>query len=293
MRKQRIQSLAAGLTILLLLSGCGSVSVSESSAEAAFPAANTSEPITITDTVFPTAAPPCLPIETTSAPVPETTEPDPETVQPIEETTDLAAVTSEPQPPETSRPSGPAPTEPKPTDPAPTQPKPTEPAPTQPKPTEPAPTEPKPTETTHVHSWGSWKQSLAPTCGKSGEETRSCTGCDAKETRSVAATGAHNWKETAPSCTQSGEKVCTVCGAKETIASLGHDWVHHEEAGHWQTLVTCYCGAQFDSVTDWHAHATASTDLDYLNIHAGYEAHEIWVVDTATQDVCSRCGTIK
>lgn len=119
MRKQRIQSLAAGLTILILLSGCGSVSVSESSAEAAFPAANTSEPITITDTVFPTAATTCLPIETTAAPDPKTTEPDPETVQPIEETTYRAAVTSEPQQPEMSRPSGPAPTEPKPTDPAP------------------------------------------------------------------------------------------------------------------------------------------------------------------------------
>jgi hypothetical protein len=69
--------------------------------------------------------------------------------------------------------------------------------------------------------------------------------------------------------------------------------VHHEEEGHWQALVTCYCGAQFGSVDEWEAHASASSDLAYLDAHAGYELHEVWQVDKPAQDVCSRCGAIK
>ena len=149
------------------------------------------------------------------------------------------------------------------------------------------------TETTHVHSWGSWTQTTTPTCGSTGTEIRICSGCGEKETRSVAATGAHTWKETAPTCTADGSKSCTVCGAKETVPALGHDWVRHEEEGHWQLVVTCYCGQQFNSSDEWLVHASASSDIDYLNTHAGYEAHQDWVVDKPAQDVCARCGATR
>lgn len=221
------------------------------------------------------------PIEVTELPVPDTTVPQ------------SSEAGTEPAPTETEKATDPQPTEPKPTAPAPTEPKPTEPAPTQPKPTEPAPTQPKPTEPPHVHSWSAWQQTTAPTCGKAGEERRTCAGCGATESRTVAATGQHSWKETAPTCTQEGVKTCDVCGRKETTPALGHDWVHQDETGHWQTLVTCYCGAQFYSVDEWVSHASASPDLDYANAHAGYEAHEIWVVDNPGRDICSRCGAVK
>lgn len=175
-------------------------------------------------------------------------------------------------------------------EPGPTTAQPTEPKPTEPKPTEPVPTEPKPTE--HVHRWSGWTQSKAPTCGAAGEEARTCS-CGAKETRTVAATGKHSWQETPATCTQDGAKTCMVCGAKESIPALGHAWVHTDEVGHWQNLITCRCGAQFSSEDEWYAHATASPDLDYADAHAGYELHEIWVVDSPAQDVCSRCGTVK
>ncbi len=191
---------------------------------------------------------------------------------------------------ETEAAAEPEPTTAQPTEPKPTEPKPTEPKPTEPKPTEPVPTEPKPTE--YVHRWSGWTQSKAPTCGAEGEEARTCS-CGAKETRTVAATGKHSWQETPATCTQDGAKTCTVCGMKETIAALGHDWIHTDEVGHWETLITCYCGAQFYSTSDWSAHATLSTDLDYMNEHAGYEAHEIWFVDTPAKDICSRCGKTK
>ena len=216
-----------------------------------------------------------VPTEATELPEPDTTVPQ------------SSEPTTAPAPTEPAKPTEPTP---QPTEPKPTEPRPTEPAPTEPKPTEPAP---PPTEAPHVHSWSDWKQTKAPTCAAAGEETRTCTGCGAAETRSVAATGKHSWQETAPSCTQEGKKTCTVCGTKESIPALGHNWMHHEEEGHWQALVTCYCGAQFGSVDEWEAHASASSDLDYLDSHAGYELHEVWQVDKPAQDVCSRCGAIK
>ena len=192
--------------------------------------------------------------------------------------------------PETEAATEPEPTTAQPTEPKQTEPQPTEPKPTEPKPTEPVPTEPKPTE--HVHRWSGWTQSKAPTCGAAGEDVRTCS-CGAKETRTVAATGKHSWQETSATCTQDGAKTCMVCGAKESIPALGHAWVHTNEVGHWQNLITCRCGAQFSSEDEWYAHATASPDLDYADAHAGYELHEIWVVDSPAQDVCSRCGTVK
>ena len=208
---------------------------------------------------------------------------EPSTEAPEPPTPDTTVPQSEPSiaPTETTPPA---------TEPAPTQPKPTEPKPTEPKPTEPKPTEPKPTE--HVHSWSGWKQSKAPTCGANGEEVRTCS-CGAKETRTVAATGKHSWQETVATCTQAGTKTCKVCGKKESIPALGHDWIHQDEEGHWQPVVTCYCGAQFGSVDEWEAHASLSYDIEYMNTHAGYEFHEDWVIDKPARDVCSRCGTVK
>lgn len=217
---------------------------------------------------------------------PESTEdtvpanPPPGTQAPFADETTLPTQEAPPQPP----------TEPKPTSPT----NPTEPPETSP-PTEPPtekPTDPPP-ETQHVHSWGNWTQGKAPTCGAFGEESRSCISCGAKETRPVAATGKHTWTEKAPSCTETGKRTCMVCGAKETIAALGHSWVHHEEEGCWETVIICYCGAQFQSTEEWDAHASANPDLEYLDAHAGYYAYEEWEVSSPAYDSCSRCGEVK
>ena len=127
------------------------------------------------------------PAESTAA-VTESIEPVTTAAEPPEP--DTTAPQSEPSkaPAETEKPAPVQPTVPKPTEPKPTEPKPTTTAPTEPKPTAPAPTEPT-TEPPHVHSWSSWKQTKAATCGSAGEEERVCSGCGAKETRSIAATG--------------------------------------------------------------------------------------------------------
>jgi hypothetical protein len=56
------------------------------------------------------------------------------------------------------------------------------------------PPEPKP-EPEHVHQWGAWVQTKAPTCTEAGVETRTCN-LDAThtETRAGAAALGHNWE---------------------------------------------------------------------------------------------------
>ena len=230
-------------------------------------------------------------------PVPETTEtaetePDtPPTVTesipaPMDDMPDLPEVeTSEPRKPT-------EPTEPKPTEPTPTEPAPTEPKPTEPKTTEPKPTEPTPTEPPHTHSWSTWAQTKAPSCNAAGEEARTCN-CGAKETRPVSATGNHTWTETAPTCTQAGFKTCTVCGKTEPLAALGHTWVHHDEEGHTEASIKCYCGMVFSSEGEWWNHVMQYDDTEEMDNHAGHTDVFSWVVDTPAYDVCSRCGAMK
>ena len=213
--------------------------------------------------------------------------------------------------------------EPESTEPASTEPQPTEPKPTEPKPTE--PTNPphthswsgwkqtkastctsageetrtcscgaKETRTVNAlgHNWGNWTQTQAPSCGAAGTESRSCSRCSQTETRTVAATGNHSWTETAPTCTEAGAKTCTVFGKKETIAALGHDWVHHDEEGHWIDVLICICGAEFHTHEEWNSHMR-SFPREEWGEHSGYSNHGEWIVDVPAYDICSRCGMTK
>ena len=80
----------------------------------------------------------------------------------------------------------------------------------------------------HAHVYGEWSETLAPTCGADGEETRVCA-CGEKSTRPISATGDHvygEWVETtAPGCKTAGakEKTCS-CGDVVTAAvpAKGH-----------------------------------------------------------------------
>ena len=53
------------------------------------------------------------------------------------------------------------------------------------------------------HDFGEWTVTTKPTCTEKGTETKSCSRCDATETREVAALG-HNYKK--GKCTRCGEK---------------------------------------------------------------------------------------
>ena len=311
-RKNLIPALILiALLLAMLLPGCQNPTAQEASAP------TISEPLAAESTVNPSDATEITDVPATELPEPDTestlateapdeTQIEPETTAPTEpkatEPKSSEPKPAEPKPSESKpaepKPSESKPTEPKPSEPKPSQPKPSDPKPSDPKPSEPKPSEPKPTEPPHSHSWGAWKQTKAPTCASSGEEARSCA-CGATETRPVAATGKHSWQETSPTCTHEGVKTCTVCGKKETIAALGHDWVHHDEVGHWRDVLTCYCGEVFYSYDEWCAHSDYYCEL-YLNgelseednIHGGYSDRSEWVVDKPAYDVCSRCGAV-
>ena len=83
------------------------------------------------------------------------------------------------------------------------------------------------------HSYGAWKQTKAPTCTAKGTETRTCTRCNATQTRDVNALG-HSygaWTQTkAPTCTAKGTETqsCTRCNAAQTrdVNALGHSYAN-------------------------------------------------------------------
>lgn len=144
------------------------------------------------------------------------------------------------------------------------------------------------------HCWQGWTQTKAPTCAAGGTEARTCSRCGNTETRTVAATGNHSWNETVPTCTAAGAKTCKVCGKSESgSAALGHNWVYHDEEGHWQPILTCYCGAVVYSVAEYESHLSSFDREEAGENHAGYEVHDDWVVDQPAYDVCSRCGAVK
>lgn len=142
------------------------------------------------------------------------------------------------------------------------------------------------------HNWGTWKQSKAPTCAAAGTEERRCSRCGQSESRSVPATGIHTWKETEPTCTQDGVRTCTVCGKKETLTALGHNWVHHDEEWHYIDRIQCTCGAYFYSVKAWVEHGDSYPE-DEQAYHSSYHNAEEKVVDAPARDICSRCGAVK
>ena len=117
------------------------------------------------------------------------------------------------------------------------------------------------------HSYGTWKQTKAPTCTAKGTEVRTCTRCNATETRDVEALG-HDLKHhaaKAATCTEKGWEAYDTCNrcdytTYKEIPATGH---HHDavvtaptctEKGY--TTHTCACGDSYvDSYTDALGHS--------------------------------------
>ncbi len=88
----------------------------------------------------------------------------------------------------------------------------------------------------HVHEWGEWTETKAPTCVEEGEETRVCKLDEShKETRSVSIDpDAHEWGEwaetKAPTCVEEGEetRVCKLNESHKETRSVSIDPDAHE-----------------------------------------------------------------
>lgn len=103
----------------------------------------------------------------------------------------------------------------------------------------------------HVHEWGEWTVTTAPTCTAEGEERRVCE-LDAShtETRSIAVDpAAHEWgewKETkAPTCTAEGEerRICELDASHTETRSVAADPAVHEW-GEWKETKAPTCTAE-------------------------------------------------
>lgn len=99
------------------------------------------------------------------------------------------------------------------------------------------------------HAWGEWTETKAPTCTEAGEETRTCSKCDATETRTVEALGHNVVKHDAKAatCTEAGWEAYETCSRCDystyaEIPALGHDWQtkwSFDNAFHWHDCSRC------------------------------------------------------
>ncbi|MBQ4257888.1 MAG: InlB B-repeat-containing protein [Clostridia bacterium] len=102
------------------------------------------------------------------------------------------------------------------------------------------------TDKAYGHSWSEWKETKAPACTSAGEETRECSECYEKESRSIPAKGHSwgSWKETkAATCAAEGQETreCSACHQKETrtVPMTGnHTW------GSWKETKAATCAAE-------------------------------------------------
>ena len=116
-------------------------------------------------------------------------------------------------------------------------------------------------EEEHVHTWGEWTVSAAPTCTAQGQKIRSCADCGEVETTAISPNG-HSWSDwtvTAyPSCIETGSRMhnCTVCGEveTETIPANGHTW------SDWTVTVGPTCTEAGEKVRSCSACGTVETE---------------------------------
>ena len=148
------------------------------------------------------------------------------------------------------------------------------------------------------HAWGEWTETKAPTCTEKGVETRTCSKCGEKETRSIdmIAHSFGEWTQTkAPTCTEKGEetRTCTVCGhsEKRDVEKLDHVF------GEWTQTKAPTCTDKGEEVrTCTLCGHTEKRDVDAL----GHDWSDWTVVTepTCTTDglktrKCARCGEVE
>ncbi len=94
------------------------------------------------------------------------------------------------------------------------------------------------------HTWNEGEVTTAPTCGKEGVKTFTCTVCGEEKTEAIPKLTPHSWnagvETTAPTCGKEGVKTftCTACGEEKTEAIdklTSHNW----NAGVQTTAPTC------------------------------------------------------
>lgn len=122
-------------------------------------------------------------------------------------------------------------------------------------------------------------------CGEYDYNVYSCNACgDYFAADFVKIDGEHDFVETkAPTCTEAGEKVCSICEAKEEIPALGHKAAG--EASCLEASVCEVCGEVLDPKT---AHAWGDKPSAIVK-----EPNEETLEDGLAEYTCTVCGEVK
>lgn len=149
------------------------------------------------------------------------------------------------------------------------------------------------------HSWSAWEVTTAETCTTDGEEARHCTreGCDATETRTIAAHHTPGESEFTPAtCTEGAKDVvkCAVCGEKiseEDLADIAPALGHKEKVI--ETPSTCetpgtsktICERCGEVLVAEHELALSDHDYDLVTLQ-----ESTCSVAGVARKVCKVCG---
>ena len=123
----------------------------------------------------------------------------------------------------------------------------------------------------HEHAWSEWKVVEESTCTKAGSRTRTCIGCNEKETEKLPLKEhSYEWKVIeGASCEKAGSMqfVCSVCEAKgetKEIPALGHKW----DSGSVTKTATCKkTGEKTYTCENCKGTKTEEIPVDYDNGH--------------------------
>ena len=149
------------------------------------------------------------------------------------------------------------------------------------------------------HAWSDWTQTKAPTCTEKGEEERVCSVCGEKETRPVEKLS-HAWGEwtqtKAPTCNAEGEetRTCSVCGETETRKVAKVD----HKWGEWKTVKAATCTE--DGLKERVCSVCGEKQTEVIPSSEGHAWGE-WTVTkeaTCTENgeqtrTCSKCGEVE
>ena len=132
------------------------------------------------------------------------------------------------------------------------------------------------------HDWSPWTTTIEADCNKVGTEVRTCSKCNTPETRSVPATGVHDYEviSNTATCGKDGEltRKCKVCGveSKEISPATGsHTW---QNTGSPNPAPTCTStGTQLQ---------TCSVCKETQNQSIPTLGHSV----NSTTGKCTRCG---
>ena len=128
------------------------------------------------------------------------------------------------------------------------------------------------------HSWGEWTQTKPATCTEKGTETRTCTACDAAETRDIEALG-HDYTDVQPTWAWDGYTSatatfkCTRCTHTEEVTAAIKSSVTTEATCEGTGVRTYTATATFGGkqYTDIKTETVAALGHDYENVQPTWE----------------------